>query len=478
MLVTQQRNETQTFLNAVCEQVRWKQAHETITRDLSDHIEDQTEAYVRGGMNSVDAAERAVKEMGDPVDVGLLMDASYRPRTEWAVLISVLFILLFGVVTQLIFYNAIPHYEMYNGENLAKLGVSVGIGGLLMVLAYNVNLYKLYKVSWAGYALICVSLIMRSMRDADGLGYQGNPNWIYFSLLTPIFLSGILYSLRGKEVWRLVAGNGICAIPFLYGLLWSGGYVISLLPCLVSCMVVLIGFLASGQFSHRWQRVILVSVLTWCISLLILTLNWQRLTINPFRYKQFASVIQRIVGSNYDNYGNGVREILAHAQVFGRGSLTPLSKELFFERIVWERPVNGLEWGFMVDYSITYLIYRFGWGVGLAAVAALLAVIAFGFSRCLQLTSQLGKMLCVSIMSVYAAQVLLYLLGCFGIYNFGAPFPLPFLSVGYRSQVVNMALLGMLLSLFRTDTLYMDTPPRKWQRLRLHVSADAGQKEK
>ena len=41
--------EEKRFLSKVCEQVRWKQAHETIARDLSAHIEDQAEAFEKAG---------------------------------------------------------------------------------------------------------------------------------------------------------------------------------------------------------------------------------------------------------------------------------------------------------------------------------------------------------------------------------------------------------------------------------------------
>lgn len=457
----QQPPEVQTFLKTVCQQVRWKQAHGTITGELANHIEDQTEANLRKGMAEEEAVRLALREMGDPVEIGLCMDESYRPRMEWTVAVPLLILLVCGTVLQLAFYGAITHYEAYQGESFAKLGLSLGMGGLLAAFAYHINFYRLYKLSWAGYAFLCASLIWHATGDAVGLGYQGDVNWAYLTLLGPVFLAGVLYALRGAGVWRLIAANALCAVPWLYLLLWSGEDLFHVLPCLIACLVVLLCFLTSGAFPGKRRYVLLLSVLVWCGALLLLTFDWRQGRFNPFRYRRLADTVQRVMESNVDASANGVRETLEHAKLFGQGGLTAGAKELFFEKILWGEQVPGLEWCFMADYLITYLIYRLGWAAGLGAVAVLLAVLVFGYARCFRLESILGRLLGVSIMSVYAVQVLLYLLGCFGIAGLGVPFPLPFLSVGYRSQILNMALMGMLLSLFRTDGLVADRQPGK-----------------
>lgn len=96
---------SKTFLRTVCEQVRWKQAHEVVCRDLADHIEDQTEAYVRGGMDKQSASERAIKEMGDPVTIGLLLDASYRPSLAWPALLPLGILVLLGILLRVFVYD-------------------------------------------------------------------------------------------------------------------------------------------------------------------------------------------------------------------------------------------------------------------------------------------------------------------------------------------------------------------------------------
>ena len=47
--------------------------------------------------------------------------------------------------------------------------------------------------------------------------------------------------------------------------------------------------------------------------------------------------------------------------------------------------------------------------------------------------------------------------------------PLPFLSYGNTSLMVNMAMMGLLCSLMRSDGLYADKEPKPLNKLRLRL---------
>ena len=68
------------YLKSVCAEVRWRQAHDAVREELAAHIEDQTEAYMRSGMERETAERKAVESMGSPAETGLRLDASYRPK--------------------------------------------------------------------------------------------------------------------------------------------------------------------------------------------------------------------------------------------------------------------------------------------------------------------------------------------------------------------------------------------------------------
>ena len=66
------------YLHTLTEQIRCKMARGTIEQEINDHIEDQKEEFLSEGMSQTEAEEAAVREMGDPVEVGLEMDRIHK----------------------------------------------------------------------------------------------------------------------------------------------------------------------------------------------------------------------------------------------------------------------------------------------------------------------------------------------------------------------------------------------------------------
>ena len=72
-------DETRGVFAYINRTVRCKMARGTIEQEINDHIEDQKEEFLSEGMSQTEAEEAAVREMGDPVEVGLEMDRIHRP---------------------------------------------------------------------------------------------------------------------------------------------------------------------------------------------------------------------------------------------------------------------------------------------------------------------------------------------------------------------------------------------------------------
>ena len=66
------------YIEEVTSQMRCKRARTMVAKELADHIEDQTDAYLREGMPLQQAQAEAVRQMGDAVEVGSRMDARER----------------------------------------------------------------------------------------------------------------------------------------------------------------------------------------------------------------------------------------------------------------------------------------------------------------------------------------------------------------------------------------------------------------
>ena len=66
----------------VCNQIRWKRAHPLIEEEIENHIIDQRDAYISDGDDETTATNKAIIQMGDPVEVGIQLDRTHRPKPQ------------------------------------------------------------------------------------------------------------------------------------------------------------------------------------------------------------------------------------------------------------------------------------------------------------------------------------------------------------------------------------------------------------
>lgn len=77
------------YMKLLTEQIRCKRALPLVTRELELHIEEQKEDFLAEGMTEREAEEAAVREMGDPVTVGVEMDRIHRPKMNWRLIFGI-----------------------------------------------------------------------------------------------------------------------------------------------------------------------------------------------------------------------------------------------------------------------------------------------------------------------------------------------------------------------------------------------------
>ena len=134
-----------------------------------------------------------------------------------------------------------------------------------------------------------------------------------------------------------------------------------------------------------------------------------------------------------------VREMLSGAQWLGKGELGELSGAAGY--------LPGVS-----DYWLARVIHELGWAAGLALLALMTALFALGLRRCMRQRGMLGRLLSTAALTTLVLETV-----CFVVYDLGfplaAPLVLPFLSTGGRYMVVNLLLLGLMLSAFREERL-------------------------
>ena len=432
-----------SYLDKVCSAVRWKQAHEVIRRELSDHIEDQAEAFEADGFAPDEAIEKAVLEMGDAEEVGYGLDASYRPRDVTGIAVPMIGLVLIGMICRI---------WVTNTPVDAKYIAAIIMGAICAFALYNVNLYKFAKYSgiiFIGGLAICFGLHLMALYGYYSFRFN-NPIVYYAACFSPVVYAGLVYSMRDTGIKGLLlcgaAAGALCLLVLMIPS-WTG-----ILSVVVSYLIILTAAISLGIFGPKrsMNYVYLVIIYGGVLAIGIIALC----SFSDFMLYRLTMMLN----PETDWLGSIINGVVGNAKFIGASDFTAHSMDQsemlgFFHDTRW-------------DYLITLILYKYGW---LSVIALLLVIGGFlldGFRHAFRLNSTLGKLLACGIMCGFTMQTLGYAVSNLGIFSC-APLPLPFISIGNTALVINLAMAGMLLSLLRTDGLYTDTPSGKAKRLRI-----------
>lgn len=139
------------------EQIRCKMARGTIEQEINDHIEDQKEEFLSEGMSQTEAEEAAVREMGDPVEVGLEMDRIHRPTMAWGMIALIIGLSLAGYLLRSVMYQTALGIEQSAGktEELFWTGMSSSWHTSLELPALLLGLVLMIGICYMDYTRNC-----------------------------------------------------------------------------------------------------------------------------------------------------------------------------------------------------------------------------------------------------------------------------------------------------------------------------------
>ena len=106
------------FIKTLTDQMRCAKARDGVAREMSAHIIDQADAYEQSGMEHEKAVEKAVRGMGDPVEIGVSMDRIHRPQIDWKMLLLTFMLSIAGLLCMVPVYNV---EEVLLGQGLFVL---------------------------------------------------------------------------------------------------------------------------------------------------------------------------------------------------------------------------------------------------------------------------------------------------------------------------------------------------------------------
>lgn len=437
------------FLETVAEQIRCKRAREPVCEELLDHIECQTADYEQAGLSKEKALEKAVLEMGDPVEIGVAMDRVHRPKTSISMLVLAGAIGVFSILLHMVLgqYNADSRLGNYYMERQI-LYIVAGYVAMLFVyhLDYSILAGKSKMVATGLLAFTILGVIFRGTpvhgvyQNIRLFGGMHISVWTLLFLYVPVF-GALLYDYRGMGygvLWRIFLW---AALPLI--LFWR---VLASAPntgILAGCLA----FLFTVAVAKGWYRVSAKKVLAAFWSLFLAT---------P------AMIIGVVL------FGDG-EHLLTYRLMRLRAWFVPggedhylavVAKRILNDSSFFGRNVENLNFavnefpGFQDDYVLVTLVAAYGMVAGVLAVALLLLLVAKIFHISFKQKNRLGMIMGCGCGVVFCSQILLSvgvsLNWCPACAN-----TLPFFCYGGSSVLLYYVLLGIVLSIYRYKEIPM-----------------------
>lgn len=422
----------------VCEQIRWKKVHPLITRELEAHILDQRDAYMVEGVDEESATEKAIAEMGDPVLTGSMLDRSHRPKPQWGMISMAVLFLGLGILFRILFGSGDENQWFV----LRQTGVAItGIG--IMLAAYFVD------ISFIGRrpGVLCVALLaaaavlMGMATNINGRLYYFTGsiamNCAYLALLFPFAFALVLYAVRGKRMKAvLISGAALClmTVMAMAASLMYGGFITLLSG------IVLFGICVHKEWlglSRRTGYLLMAAGIA-----AVLAAGAFIICRNPYLNARLFNALQPEYAPNEGGYiAVTIRSFLNSAKLFGTSAMAAD----FGSRL----PAADL----YTDYLLLNVILHGGFGAFAGVISLFAVFLGCGIRQCMKTKSVLGRLVSAAVLltlSLEAAGYVAFNLG----FTLMAPMALPLLSYGNTANIINLALIGMMLSIFRTR----DTP--------------------
>lgn len=431
------------YLTLLTEQIRCRMARPGIEAEISDHIEDQTRVYMSEGMERQEAEEAAVRDMGDPVDVGVELDKVHRPSMPWGMIGLILVLSIAGYLFQWMIQRRIFAENGDTFFNPSRQFMLVTVGIVLMIVICFADYTRIADRARELFLLLVVGsavgtflfgLQINSLRQWIWMPGGGALNVPLFLMLTVPLYAAILYRYRGQG-----------GIVLLKAVLWMMPVGLLALDCwslwmgvmlLISYVVVLAAAVWRNWF--RLNRKVSMGILAGAAVLLpIAAIAWNVLL------KDYQKVRLLLMFRPQDVYFTGkdptdvsymteaVRTMLDGSRALGEstsvlsGDRIPNPSELILTQI-------AAYYGVLVAAVITGLLI-------------------FLFLRFLRVSlkqrNQLGLLMGTGCAVIFLIQIAVYILNNLGLTYLGSF--CPFLGYGGTGGLVMYILLGVMLSICR-----------------------------
>ena len=423
------------FIKTLTEQMRCARARDGVARELSDHILDQAEAYEQSGMERGKAVAKAVREMGDPVEIGVMMDRIHRPQVNWRMLLVTFALSVMGILCLM------PVYGVERGG--FRQGLFMLAGFAVMAAVYFVDYSIIGRIGAAAYLVMSIALFigMHYMRTING---RIPVMSILVYLYVPVF-AGILYQLRMGGCRAVIEAIMVSVITFVVCTFLSSSIVVSFNILLVM-IVMLFAAIRKGVMGTDKKR--MTAITAAAVILPAVVFVWYLSAGREgFRMMRIKAFFQRDQYRNTYNYiYTVIDDILQNARLVGEGGA--------------KNGNNLLDLPISADSSFVPLVAMHVYGIiaGILLVLMMIVLVLQAVKIVRGQKNQLGFLVSMGCMMVILLNCLEGMLVNVGLFP-STTVVIPFLTVGGGAAIVYAVLIGLLLSVHRYEKVYTTETP-------------------
>lgn len=433
---------TKEFLENVCNQIKYKPIREDISEELSLHIQEQKEEYIKEGLGEKIAEEKAVSNMGEADEIGKKLNKIHKPKFDWLLFLLVAVLIGFGFLVTIIKQQKTGNYclDTHIIFFIASFIICIGI--------YFLDYRKVLNHPGIIYGITTIMIVSVILFGCD---IHGRKYAIladrYFDLsnlsmfLYIISFVGFIKKLNNKNIDISI---GSLAFKFrldIAGLIGLSAFSIIMLFIYKTTSIALILFLSyviiatihiiklpNGKSNLIKFYGILLTFTVILILFSILTQNG------------IYSRVQRILSATYnpDIRGNGwvnklIGDVLENANMFSGIENEDIFLDFFDE---------GTDFPLISIISYCGTIY---------ASIIICVIILFSFKLildCKNIKDEGGRLLVVGFGSIILLQAICNILMSFNLIPI-IGLNLPFISYGMNGLWVNMMMIAFILSIYR-----------------------------
>jgi len=135
------------YVELVCKQIRWKKAHNRVSKEMTNHIIDVREHYISQGLDEDAATGYAIADTGDAAEIGAQLNKIHRPDPHNA--IKVLVALFLGAAITIGYLYALTTFFPQKAIERAYFG-PWGILAYVLILSSSgllISIGASYKTS-------------------------------------------------------------------------------------------------------------------------------------------------------------------------------------------------------------------------------------------------------------------------------------------------------------------------------------------